>query len=374
MRTSVVFLLGIFFIFAGIASGLLGNDFYPPLIIAGFAICALGFQSSAHNQTFAFTFWVFTLVAAGMFYPAAFTSWGAFELRQLIIPLIVIIMFGMGTTLQFSDFLRVIKIPKAILIGMFLQFSIMPLTGALLASLFGFEAAIAAGIILVGSCPGGVASNVMTYIAKGNVALSITMTACSTLASPVLTPLIMKLLAGHYIEIEFFTMMITIIQIILVPIFGGLLFNKILRATGLYGAWLEKLLSITAMASICFILAIIVALSRDDLLQVGLALIMVSVLHNVVGYSLGYWGAAAIGLNEAERRTVAIEVGMQNSGMATGLAINVLKSPQAALAPAIFGPWMNISGSALASWWRSQPVVQTAGASTDSSVLTSPSS
>jgi bile acid:Na+ symporter, BASS family len=246
-----------------------------------------------------------------------------------------------------------------------LQFTVMPFAGAGLAIVFGFDPAVAAGVVLIGSCPGGVASNVMTFLAKGNVALSVTMTACSTLASPIMTPLMMKLLAGQYIEIEFVSMMLTIVKIILVPIAAGLAANKILEMLRLRGEWMDRILSIVAMASICFIIGIITALSRDKLLSVGVALIGAAVLHNTIGYVLGYGGAWLLRLDESTRRTVAIEVGLQNGGMASSLAVGVLNSPETGLAPAIFGPWMNMSGSMLASWWRRRPVTpsQTSGAS-----------
>ncbi len=149
---------------------------------------------------------------------------------------------------------------------------------------------------------------------------------------------------------------------IVVPVMAGLIANRILQQMGLRGPWLDRLLSLLAMSAICFIIAIITALSRDQLLNVGLALVAAAVLHNGMGYVLGYWGAWLLGLEESDRRTVAIEVGLQNGGMASGLAVNVLHSTDAALGPAIFGPWMNISGSMLASWWRSRPVCSDATA------------
>jgi BASS family bile acid:Na+ symporter len=254
-----------------------------------------------------------------------------------------------------ADFARVLKMPYAVLVGMVLQFSIMPLVGASLAAAFGFPSEVAAGVVLVGACPGGVASNLMTYLARGNVALSVTMTACSTLVSPVATPLAMKLLAGRYLEVEFTDMMVNILQMIIVPIVGGLIANWLLRYFRLQGPWLDRLLSIMSMSAICFIVAIITAQSRDQLLHVGLMLIAASMLHNGLGYVLGYLGARMAGLSESDCRTVAIEVGLQNGGMASGLAVKVLHSTDAALAPAIFGPWMNVSGSVLAAWWRARP-------------------
>ncbi len=320
--------------------------------ISGIAAWAVAARLSRRWHGLSFSLWVGAFVAAAMFFPAPFRSLGTFELKRLIVPLIQIIMFGMGTMLCLADFARVLQMPRAVMIGMVLQFSVMPLAGAGLAAAFGFPPEVAAGVVLIGSCPGGVASNVMTYLARGNVALSVTMTACSTLVSPVMTPLMMKLLAGRYIPIDVVAMMLNILQIVIVPIAAGLIANRILRALKLRGDWLDRLLSLVAMAAICVIIAIITALSRDQLLQVGFALIGAAVLHNGLGYSLGYGGASLAGLGESERRTVAIEVGLQNGGMASALAVNVLQSTDAALAPAVFGPWMNVSGSALASWWR----------------------
>lgn len=308
----------------------------------------------------AFTVWVLTCVIWAFCFPSVFITWGNFELKTLIVPLIQLIMFGMGATLAISDFTRILKMPWAVFIGIFLQFLIMPLLGFALAMTFGFEPAVAAGIILVGSCPGGVASNVMTYISKGNVALSVTMTACSTLIAPIMTPLLMSILAGTLVEIVFMDWVINIVKIIIVPISLGLIFNSVLHAVNRRGAWIDRYLSLIAMAAICFIIGIIIAGSRDKLLTIGLALVAVSVLHNIAGYCLGYLGARFARLDECSCRTVAIEVGLQNGGMATALAINTLKDPLTALAPAIFGPWMNISGSMLASWWASHPPVPNA--------------
>jgi len=393
-----------------------------PALIVMFASLALYFMSHPFLKSFTFTAWVFAFVAASMVYPTAFGSWFGIDLKILIVPLIQIIMFGMGTTLSVADFGRVFKMPWPVLVGFVLQFSVMPLTGLALAKIFGFEAEIAAGVVLIGSCPGGVASNLMTYLAGGNVALSVTMTSCSTLVSPVMTPFLMDKLAGQFIEINFLSMMFGIINMIIVPIVAGLIANRILYsrhkvfqrggvlaligavsvllAVGMilwapsavftYGEaslqkdgfivglmltgvvalaklvisvwlkgpenWMDKALPIVSMAGICYIIAIITARSRDDLMTVGLYLIGASIIHNFVGYILGYWFARAARLDESSCRTVAFEVGMQNGGMASGLAMNVLKSAPAALAPAIFGPWMNVSGSVLATWWHRKPV------------------
>ena len=371
-------------------------------------------------KNFAFTVWVFAFVAASMFYPEVFGTWFRFDLKYLIVPLIQIIMFGMGTTLNIKDFKRVFTMPWPVFIGIFLQFTVMPLLGCGIAMLFNFEPEVAAGIILIGSCPGGVASNLMTYLAKGNVALSVTMTSCSTLISPLMTPCLMKTLAGRLVPIDFVAMMFSILNMIIVPIVAGLFANRVLysrkrwanagrsllllSAVGIGLAlvtiflkgdflgplrvlkngitigfaligvvalsklivsvmlkgpenWMDKALPVVSMCGICFIIAIITARSQEMLLSVGLVLIVVTVIHNFCGYVLGYWGARAAKLDESSCRTVAFEVGMQNGGMASGIAMEVLKSASVALAPAIFGPWMNISGSVLASWWRRKPTL-----------------
>jgi BASS family bile acid:Na+ symporter len=299
----------------------------------------------------AFSVWIFAGVAAAMFFPHAFLTVGGYKLTNLIVPLIQIIMFGMGTTLSPADFARVLTMPWGTLAGSVLQFGVMPMSGFVLASAFGFQGEVAAGIVLVGAAPGGVASNVMTYLAGGNVPLSVTMTACSTLLSPVMTPLAMRVLAGRFVPIEFWPMMVSIFTMIIVPIVAGLVVNRLLRGR----AWMHRVLPIVSMAGIWAIITIITANSRDKLLSVALALVAVVVLHNAAGYVLGYFGARLLRLSERDARTVSIEVGLQNAGMASGLAISVLHSTDAGLAAAIFGPWMNVSGSILASFWRGRP-------------------
>lgn len=376
---------------------------------------ALLFMQHPILKNFSFTIWVMVFVSASLFYPSAFGRWFGFDLAILIVPLIQIIMFGMGTTLSLADFKRVITMPWPVLIGMFLQFTVMPVAGFTIATLFGFEPAVAAGIILVGSCPGGVASNLMAYLANGNVALSVTMTSCSTLVSPLMTPFLMKTLAGRLVPINFIEMMLSILNMIIVPIIAGLIANKILYSKtkkyqkvkplgafavlgiglaiisllipeSIYGAlravksglvlglallgivslaklvigiwlrgpknWMDKALPLVSKAGICFIIGIITARSSDKLLSVGLALIAAAIIHNFIGYTLGYWLARFARMDKRKSRTIAFEVGMQNGGMASGLAMTVLNSANAALGPAIFGPWMNISGSVLANYWN----------------------
>ena len=320
-------------------------------VTAAVVLLALAVNLSERFKRLAFTIWVLAFVACAMFYPRLFISWGGFELKETIVPLVQVILFGMGMTLTFDDFARVLKMPKGVFVGFGLQYMVMPLMGFSFAKAFGLEGEVAVGLILVGSCPGGVASNVITYIAGANVALSVTMTACSTLLSPLMTPLAMKLLAGEYVPIKVVPMMITILKMIIVPLVAGLLINR-------YAHRLAKklvvVLPVVAMLSICIIIGITIARARDDLLEVGLALFGASVCHNAVGFILGYCGARAMRMDARDSKTVAIEVGMQNGGMATGLATaaDVFNSEIVAMASAVFGPWSAVTGSGLASYWR----------------------
>jgi bile acid:Na+ symporter, BASS family len=318
-------------------------------VVAALLLLALSCRSSAVLGGFTFTLSIFAGVAAALFYPGLFLTWGGYQLSNLIVPLIQVIMFGMGTTLSVADFARVLTWPRAILIGTSLQFAVMPVAGYALTRVFGFTGEVGAGVVLVGAAPGGVASNVITYLAGGNVPLSVTLTAVSTLLSPLATPMAMKALAGQYVPIDVVAMMWSIVKMIIVPIVAGLAVNRVL--VGRIG-WLHRALPVVSMTAICVIITIITAHSRDKLLEVALALVAVVVIHNAVGYTLGYSAARWLGMEERDARTVAIEVGMQNAGMASGLAIGVLRSSDAGIAAALFGPWMNISGSVLASWWR----------------------
>lgn len=309
-------------------------------------------------KPYAFAIWVLAFVGSAYFAPAMFSRWWGVPAGNFVAPLIQVAMFGMGATLTVHDFSRVLRMPRAIGTGMFLQFFVMPLLGWSLAIAFGLPSDIAAGVVLVGSCPGGVSSNVITYLARGNVALSVTMTACSTALSPLMTPLAMSLLAGRMVEVPFIKMMQQILWIVLLPISLGLVVNYLLRFRKTNVLTAERVLSTIAMIAICLICAIIMADSHQSLAQVGLPLLAVVILHNSGGFALGYLGAKLSRLDEAACRTVAIEVGMQNGGLGATLAMTVLKSPPAALASAIFAPWMNASGSVLAAWWRKREIVK----------------
>ena len=300
-------------------------------------------------KPFSFSFYVLAAVSFALQYPAAMIAVGDFKTKNLIVPLLQIIMFGMGTTMSIQDFYGVIKMPKGVFVGLLCQFSIMPLVGYALSVFFDFPPEIAAGIILIGSCPGGLASNVMAYLAKANVALSISLTTIATLLAPIITPALMKFFAGTLIPIDTWAMTISIIKMVILPVLLGLIINQLLQKRS---SLLISYLPQVSMIAIIGIIMIITANGRDALLNVGLSLFCAAIIHNAVGYLLGYWGCKLLQLPEKDCRTIAFEVGMQNGGLASGIAVQMGQVATLGLAPAIFGPWMNISGSSLALWWK----------------------
>lgn len=339
------FFLVIVLMLTGFSSTVIG-----PLVILMFVALALGVRGTQTLfKSFAFSIWIFASVSLAMFYPDLITNVGGFNTAVLIVPLIQLIMFGMGTQLSVKDFAGVMKKPRGVLIGMLCQFTIMPLVGISLALTFGFTAEIAAGVVLIGSCPGGVASNVMAFIAEADLALSISLTAVATMVSPIMTPLLMDLLAGQFVPIDAVAMMISILNMIIAPIVLGLLFNHFLHGKA---KWLDDIMPVVSMVGIAVIITIITAAGRDSLVSIGLFLVMAAIIHNGLGYMFGYWGGRLFKMDEKSCRTIALEVGMQNGGMASGLAAEMGKIATVGLAPAVFGPWMNISGSTLANWWR----------------------
>ena len=304
-------------------------------------------------KRYGFTLSIVLAVIVAMIWPQYFRSIGDYKLSNLIIPLLQVIMFGMGTEMSLNDFAGIIKTPKSVLIGVSAQFIIMPLVGFAIATGLGFEPEVAAGIILVGSVPCGVASNVISYLAKANVALSVTLTAVGTLLAPIITPLWMKVLAGQFIEVDEMAMVIDIIKIVIVPIAAGLVFNALLKVKL---SWLDKAMPIVSMAGIALIIVVITAAGRDNLMKIGLLLILAAFLHNTAGYFLGYWSGKLFGLKERDCRTIAIEVGLQNAGLASGLSNAMGKASTIGLASAVFGPVMNTTGSILASYWHRKPI------------------
>jgi BASS family bile acid:Na+ symporter len=296
-----------------------------------------------------FSLSIIAAVLVTLIFPDPFLGIGDFKFKALIIPLLQVIMFGMGSTMKISDFAEVLRSPKAVILGVFFQFTIMPFVGWGLTKLFNFPSEIAAGIILVGCMPCGLASNVMSYLAKANVALSLTLTSIATFIAPLLTPLLMKNLAGQLIEIDLMAMVWEISKLIIIPICIGVLYNRLIGARF---QWFENALPTISMWSVGAIVVIITANGRDALLAVGPLLVIACLLHNVIGFILGYWGGRVSGLPEQDCRTIAIEVGLQNAGLASGLAMAMGKVGTLGLPAAIFGPVMNINGSALANYWK----------------------
>lgn len=265
---------------------------------------------------------------------------------SLINPLLGVIMFGMGLTLKPEDFRVVFSRPKDVIIGCLAQFTVMPLLAFALARLFALNEALSIGVILVGCCPGGTASNVITYLAKGDLALSVGMTATSTLLAPVLTPLLVLLLVGETVDVNVVGMLLSILWVVILPIILGLLIKRLLpRMTEQATTFLPAVSSI----AICLIVMIVIAANAHKLLSSGWIVVLVVVLHNVLGLLVGYLIGALLKLSPAKRRAISVEVGMQNSGLASSLAtIHFAAYPMAAIPGAVFSVWHNISGAIVA--------------------------
>ncbi|HET9745976.1 MAG TPA: bile acid:sodium symporter family protein [Chitinophagaceae bacterium] len=314
-----------------------------------FLSLAIAIRSNRFLKGLSFTVIIFAAVVMALYHPGYFQQWGNYKLSNLIIPLIQLLMFGMGSSMSVKDFAGIVRSPKGVIIGVISQFMIMPVLGFTLASISDLPAEIAAGIILVGCSPSGLASNVMAYLAKANLALSITLTSITTLIAPFVTPFLMKIFAGALVEIDVMKMMWDIFKMIIIPIGAGLIFNKLLSGKS---KWLDVAMPYVSMFSIAFIITIITAAGRESLLKIGPLLIVIAFCHNTFGYFLGYWSGRLFKMDERDCRTIAIEVGMQNAGLASGIAKEMGKIATVGLAAAVFGPLMNVTGSALASWWH----------------------
>jgi len=339
---------------AGVVMAFSGNGANAgPAFIAFFLLMAVGVKINPTLGRFSYTLLIFASTVAALYYPAFFTSWGSFKLSVLLIPLIQVIMFGMGTSMGIQDFVGVVKNPRGVFIGVVSHFIIMPGVGYLLAKSSGLPPEIAAGIVLIGCSPNGMASNVISYLAKANLALSITITAVSTLLSPFVTPLLMGWLAGAFVKIEVTKMMWEIVKMVILPIGAGLIVNRIFKGKAKV---LDVIMPLISMGGIVLIITIIVAAGRNNLLTIGPILLLLVLVHNLLGYTFGYWSGKLFRMNERDCRTMAIEVGMQNGGLATGIAQGMGKMATVGLAPAIFSPLMNITGSILASYWHSKPL------------------
>lgn len=287
-------------------------------------------------------FIVVVVAAAALFMPETLiwikTKW--------ITTLLMIVMFGMGLTLSPEDFAIVFKRPKDVILGCIAQFAIMPFLAFALGKVFVLDDALLVGVILVGTCPGGTASNVMTYLAKGDVALSVGMTSVSTLLAPVLTPALTYLLLRETISVDTMAMFLSIVKVVILPIAAGFIINKFFNETTQKAVKALPLVSVTA---IVMIVASVVAANSAKIMSTGFIVFTVVILHNILGYALGYGVAMLVKAPLAKKKAIAIEVGMQNSGLAASLAATSFPNLALATVPgAIFSVWHNISGAILA--------------------------
>lgn len=293
--------------------------------------------------------WIVLAIAAlALFVPGTClwvqTKWISF--------LLMIVMFGMGLTMKLSDFAIVFRRPRDVIIGCVAQFIVMPLLAFALGRLFGLSDELLVGVVLVGTCPGGTASNVMTYLAKGDTALSVGMTSINTLLAPVLTPLLTYLYLRTSVSVDVRSMFISIIQVVIVPIGLGLLINR------LFGKYTQKLsdaLPTVSVTAICLIVASVVSHNSEKILSTGIVIFAVVILHNLLGYLCGYLVGVVFKMDLPRKKAVAIEIGMQNSGLATSLAGTAFPNLAMATVPgAVFSVWHNISGAMLAGWFSRQ--------------------
>ena len=290
--------------------------------------------------------WMGVLVLVSAILALAFPEVVGHLKPSLINPLLGVIMFGMGLTLKVEDFRVVFTRPKDVLVGCLAQFTVMPLLAFALSRLFGLDEALTIGVILVGCCPGGTASNVITYLAKGDLALSVGMTATSTLLAPLLTPLLVLLLVGETVDVNVVGMLLSILWVVILPIVLGLLVKSLLpKATEQATAYLPAVSTI----AICLIVMIVIAANAHKLLAGGWIVILVVMLHNILGLTVGYLIGLLLKMTPAKRRAISVEVGMQNSGLASSLAtLHFAAFPMATVPGAIFSVWHNISGAIVA--------------------------
>lgn len=283
---------------------------------------------------------------ASLFFPNRFL----FIKTSYINYLLMVIMFGMGLTLKSHDFVLIFSRPKEIILGTITQYAIMPLLAFVLSYLFHLDSALMAGVILVGTCPGGTASNVITYLSKGDIALSVCMTSVNTLLAPILTPFITYMILKTSVETDIKAMFISIINIILVPVILGILINKFF---GKITQKFVKILPMISVVAICIIVASVVSHNASKIFAAGITILLIVMLHNIFGYILGFLIGKFSGMSAEKIKAFSIEIGMQNSGLASGLAGTAFPAmPEAAVPGAIFSVWHNISGAILAQIYR----------------------
>ncbi len=264
--------------------------------------------------------------------------------------LLMIVMFGMGLTIKPEDFAVVFLHPKDVLIGCVAQFTFMPLLAYGLSRLFGLDPALTAGVVLVGTCPGGTSSNVITYFSKGDVPLSVGMTSVNTLLAPFLTPAITYFLLKTTVQVDVMSMFMSIVQVILIPIILGFVINKLL---GQFTQKLVTALPLVSTIAICLIVGAVVSNNAEKIFESGLLILIVVILHNVFGYICGFGVGKLLKMPPKKIKALSIEIGMQNSGLATSLAASSFPNLAMATVPgAVFSVWHNISGAILAAVYR----------------------
>lgn len=297
-----------------------------------------------------FPLWAVLLSAVAYVYPEYFAPH-----NNLIVPFLSLIMLGMGVTLSADSFFAVLKRPQVVFLGTLMQYTVMPLAAWIVSMALKLPADLMAGVILLGCCPGGTASNVITYLAKGDVALSIVLTSVSTMIAFLATPFLTWLFIGQTVEVDVTGMFVSVVNIVIVPVVLGLMINYFFEAR--IRAVKDVFPAISA-AAIVIIIAIIIGTNSENLEQSGPLVLLAVVLHNGLGLAGGYGVAKALKFSEIEARTIAIEVGMQNSGLSVALAIKHFTAA-AALPGAIFSIWHNLSGAFLAGHWAKKPVSNT---------------
>lgn len=300
------------------------------------------YQKILKKFTSLFPLWAVLLSAVAYLFPQYFAPH-----QGLIVPFLSLIMLGMGVTLSVNSFLAVFKRPGVVFLGTLMQYTIMPLAAWIVCLILKLPADLAAGVILLGCCPGGTASNVITYLAKGDVALSIVLTSVSTLLAFLATPFLTWLFIGQTVEVDVVGMLTSVVNIVVIPVVLGLLisyfFEKQIKSV-------KEIFPAISAAAIVIIIAIIIGTNSENLAHSGPLVLLAVILHNGFGLAGGYWVSKALKLSEIEARTIAIEVGMQNSGLSVALAIKHF-TPIAALPGAIFSIWHNLSGAFLAGYW-----------------------
>lgn len=308
----------------------------------------MGMKTIAHFFS-RFMAWIVLAVAAlALFVPSS----GLWISLKAVNYLLMVVMFGMGLTMKLDDFKVVFTQPKDVLIGCLAQFTVMPLLAFSLGKIFGLEAGLLAGVILVGTCPGGTSSNVITYMSKGNVALSVGMTSVNTLLSPIVTPAITYLLLRTSVKVDMLAMCLSILQVVILPIALGFVVNKFAKK---FVAKVIDILPVVSVIAICLIVSTVVSHNAEKILTTGAIVFVVVILHNLLGYACGFGLGKVLKMDMPKTKALTVEIGMQNSGLATSLANTAFPSLALATVPgAIFSVWHNISGAILANILRNR--------------------